>query len=221
MGLLAKEPEGGDFKLVPPGMHPARCYRVIDLGTQNNERYGKLQHKVFIGFEVYGDTDDFRTDDGKPLSIAMWHTVSLGDKANLRRDLESWRGKAFTPEELSGFDVSNLLGAPALMNIIHETNDSGKTYANIASINPLPGAMKDSIPPEPVVAPLLLDLDKFDRDVFEQLPNGLQETIQRSIEWASIQRTGVNAPKAGPQSGTPNPSPAPAGVDDMDDDIPF
>jgi hypothetical protein len=27
---------GGDFTPVPAGLHLARCYRIVDLGTQNN-----------------------------------------------------------------------------------------------------------------------------------------------------------------------------------------
>ena len=62
--------------------------------------------------------------------------LSLSEKANLRKDLESWRGKAFTAEELKGFDIEKLIGVNAMASIIH--NQSGdRTYANISSISKL------------------------------------------------------------------------------------
>jgi hypothetical protein len=50
MGLTARSTGGGSFKPMPAGMHLARCYRVIDLGTQKVEWKGstKLQAKVLV-----------------------------------------------------------------------------------------------------------------------------------------------------------------------------
>ena len=45
MGLIAKKSGGGDFTPVPPGMHLARCYRVIDLGTQSGTYLGVVTKK--------------------------------------------------------------------------------------------------------------------------------------------------------------------------------
>jgi len=40
------------------------------------------------------------------LMISKRYTMSLGEQSTLRKDLESWRGKKFTPEELQGFDLN-------------------------------------------------------------------------------------------------------------------
>ena len=40
MGLTATK-KGGDFEITPDGVHPARCYRVNDLGTQATEWNGQ------------------------------------------------------------------------------------------------------------------------------------------------------------------------------------
>lgn len=33
-GFYVEDSGGKDFVPVPPGLHLARCYRIIDLGTQ-------------------------------------------------------------------------------------------------------------------------------------------------------------------------------------------
>ena len=41
--------------------------------------------------------------DGKPFLVRRRYTASLHEKSALRKDLESWRGRAFTNVELDGF----------------------------------------------------------------------------------------------------------------------
>ena len=58
MALIAKESGGGgSFTPVPPGMHLARCYRIIDLGTQESTYQGTVKKlpKVMLQFEVHGE----------------------------------------------------------------------------------------------------------------------------------------------------------------------
>ena len=63
MALIAKEGEG-TFTPVPPGMHLARCYRVVDLGTQKSEYLGTIKHlpKVMLQFEVHGEDDNGKAE---------------------------------------------------------------------------------------------------------------------------------------------------------------
>ena len=58
------EDRGGNFERCPPGMHLARCYRIIDLGTQKSEYMGQVKylHKIMIGWEIHGEEEN-----GKPL----------------------------------------------------------------------------------------------------------------------------------------------------------
>ena len=110
-----------EFKIAPVGSHLARLYRIIDLGTQTTEYMGqtKMLRKVKFFWELHGD--DLKTDDGKPLIQTRNYTLSLGDKASLRKDLESWRGKSFTEDELRGFDITNLLDKWCMVTIQHRT----------------------------------------------------------------------------------------------------
>jgi len=213
MALIASDSGGGDFKRVPPGTHIARCYRVVDLGTQQVTYKGdsKLQRKVMVGWELFGEDEEggpLQTDDGMPLVISKRYTLSLSDKARLRADLESWRGVAFTAEELKGFDITNLLGKFCMVNVIHAT-EGDKTYANIATIMPVPKAMKASLPAG-VHEMQAFDVTDPDMELFEKFYDKLKETIKASTEWRSREN--------GPTRATANTG---TSFDDVDSDIPF
>ena len=133
MPIYASAGSSGDFKPAPAGLSQAVCVDVVDMGLLKVTFGGleKEQHKVRLVWQL----EDMMSD-GKPFLIQKRYTLSLHEKANLRKDLESWRGRAFTPEELIKFDVETIIGANAQLNIQHVTKD-GKTYANVVSIVPL------------------------------------------------------------------------------------
>jgi hypothetical protein len=167
-------------------MHIARCYRLIDLGTQPKSYQGQAKgeaRKIMASWEILGDE---RMPDGKPFTISKSWFLSMHEKATLRKDLESWRGRPFSLEEESSFDVSKLLGAYCMVNCTQsETN--GKTYTNVAGLTPLPGALKNA-KPAPVHANVIFDLDKPDMKVFEGFHEKLQDAIKKSPEWAQLQK---------------------------------
>lgn len=185
---------GGNFKRVPAGAYIGRCYSLIDLGTQlTSGQYGeKLQHKIQIGWELFGEDENgnpLTIDvDGKemPMTIKKSYTVSLHEKAGLRKDLAAWRGRDFTDEEAKAFDVSKLLGAYCMVNVT-TSESNGKTYSNVAGLTPLPGALKNS-KPAAVHANQIFDLDDPDMKLFSTFHEKLQEAIKRSPEW--VQKNG-------------------------------
>ena len=192
MGFIAKDNGGGDFKRVPPGVYIGRCYSLIDLGTQlTSGQYGeKLQHKIKLSWELFGEDEAGQSltinVDGKemPLTISKNYTMSLHEKAGLRKDLAAWRGRDFTEDEAKAFDVSKLVGAYCMLNCTtSETN--GKTYTNVAGITPLPGALKNS-KPAPVHADVLFNMDDPDMKLFETFYDKLKEQIKHSPEWAQL-----------------------------------
>ncbi len=73
----------------------------------------------------------------KRMCIYKRYTLSLHENASLRKDLENWRGKKFTEEELQGFDLEKLLGVNALITVVHSQGADGKTYSNIAAVSKL------------------------------------------------------------------------------------
>lgn len=202
MGFVASDNGGGDFKKVPQGVHMARCYSLVDMGTQlvRSQHGDKELHKIRIAWELFGEDDDGKPltveRDGVvlPMTISKSYTLSLNEKANLRKDLESWRGKAFTDDEAKGFDITKLLNAYCMINVTHsETN--GKTYANVASITPIPSALKNS-KPEAVHKAIIFDLDAPNWDVFATFHEKLQDAIKSSPEY-TIAAGQSNAPGSG------------------------
>lgn len=163
---------------------------MIDLGTQlsTGEFAGKLQHKIRIGWELFGEDESGQplteNIDGHemPMTISKSYTLSMHEKAGLRIALSAWRGKAFTEEEAKAFDVSKLMGSYAMVNVTHsETN--GKTYTNVAGLSPIPGALKNA-KPAPVHPNQVFDLDTPDMKMFAAFHEKLQDAIKKSPEWA-------------------------------------
>ena len=213
MALIAKESGGGTFTPVPPGMYLARCYRIVDLGTQKSEYLGQVKNlqKVMLQFEVHGEDDEGKpllTAKGEPMSISKNFTLSLAEKATLRKDLQTWRGKEFTADELKGFQLDNVLGAWAMIAITKAMGNNGKEYTNIANINSVPKAMKASLPQGHNKCAAFY-LDSPDMEMFETFSDNLRAKIEQSPEWQS---RGKQSTKESSKD---------SGFDDMDDDIPF
>ena len=196
MAFIATDSGGGNFKRVPPGAYIGRCYSLIDLGTQlSTGQFGeKMQHKIKLSWELFGEDEDgnpLTIDvDGKdmPLTISKSYTVSLHEKAGLRKDLAAWRGRDFTDDEAKAFDVAKLLGAYCMVNVT-QSESNGKTYSNVAGLTPIPGALKNA-KPAPVHDDVKFDLDAPDMKVFNGFHEKLQEAIKKSPEWAQLQRKG-------------------------------
>lgn len=187
MGFVASDSGGGNYKRVPAGAHVGRCFSLIDLGTQlSSGQYGeKLQHKIQIKWELFGEDEQgapLVSDDGSPMTISKSYTLSLSDKASLRKDLASWRGRDFTEEEAKAFDVTKLLGAYCMVNVTTSENN-GKTYTNVAGLTPLPSALKNS-KPNPVHENVIFNLDEPDWTLFDSFHDKLKEAIKRSPEYA-------------------------------------
>jgi hypothetical protein len=196
-----------EFKIAPAGLHMARLYSIIDLGHQSVEWAGesKIMHKVVLTWELHGNDDadqPLKTDDGKPLIVSKRYTVSLGDQARLRQDLEAWSNKKMTAEDRKNFDLKGLLGKFCMVNITH--SEDGK-YANISGISPVPSALRNA-QPDGINAPLHFWLAEFDQAKYDALPKYYKEKITESSEWRGQKAREANEPKI---------------VDDDLSDIPF
>lgn len=130
MPIIAKKTGGGDFIPCPPGTWSAVCCDVVDLGLLEVTFGGKKkkQHKIYISWQI----EEARADN-KPHMISKRYTLSLHEKAALRKDLEAWRGRPFTDDELEGFDVEAVVGVACYIAAVK----SGE-YTNVASIMKLP-----------------------------------------------------------------------------------
>lgn len=148
MSVVVADNGGGGGHAPPPGVHRAVCSRVWDLGMQPGFE-GKEQHKVVILWEL-----DARIEEGeyagRRFIVTNKYTASLNEKAKLRGDLESWRGRAFGTEELAGFDLEKLIGKNCQMNLVEYTKKNGSQGVKIASI----------MPPAAGVTPMKPELDE-------------------------------------------------------------
>lgn len=180
MPIIATEGESKLKQIAPAGTFAARCIQVVDLGTQSTP-FGE-SHKVRISWEIPTETAVFDEKKGQqPFMLSKDYTLSLYEKANLRHDLESWRGKAFTEEQLSGFDIASLLGVPCLLSVLHKPSKDNKTYANVSAISALPKGM--TVPPQ-INPSVQYNVSEGRSDTFKALPGWLQKKIEGSFEFS-------------------------------------
>jgi len=194
---------GGSFKQLDPGSYPAVCTQIVGIGPQESN-FG-LKEKIKLRFEVPSERVEWEVDGEQmegPIITWATYTASLNEKANLRMALEGWRGRAFSDEELKGFEMDAILGAPCMLSIIHRESN-GKTYANIASISKL---MNGVTPPKAEGELISFDIRSYSPGQYTALPEWLQKRVDEGLTHITVE--------------SENPAPPP---DDgwTDDDIPF
>lgn len=167
---------GKEMEIVPAGTYKGRCFKVIDLGTHQNEMFNNWQHQVMIVWEL----PETQMEDKQPFAVTGFYTLSLNAKSNLRKILVSWRGKEFmNDEEAENLDLLTLCGVPAFLNIIHNKNG----YANVASVLPL---KKKECPP--AINPACgFSFENFNAEVLSGFSDKLQGKIKTSKEYLEIQ----------------------------------
>lgn len=205
--LIAKE-AGSTIAPVEEGTYPATCFGIIDTGIQHSEVYGNSAHKVTLLWEL---ADEFIEIEGKkePRTVMKTYTLSLNEKASLRKDLVAWRGKEFTPEQLRGFDITSILGQPCLLNIVHsQPNKEGRIYANISGIMKMPKGMA-----VPVLQSnkILFDLQESPLSMIDTF----SEYLQKKIKESETYKDRVGAAAAFAEESTEY------AVDELDGDLPF
>ena len=135
MALTTSIGSGGEssFESVPPGSYEAVCYRLVDAGTAEEDYKGEIskKHKLYIFWEI----PELKLDDGRPYSIFNGYTNSLNERSNLRRDLQAWRNKPFSDEELEEFDLTKLLGVTCKINVVMNANGNPKISGVFSSDN--------------------------------------------------------------------------------------
>jgi hypothetical protein len=185
MSIIAKN-SGFTRELVPAGNYIARCYKMIEIGTVSELVMGqtKTLHKVRIGWELPTETRVFDQSKGEqPLVIDQEYTLSMNEKSNLRKMLEAWRGRAFTEKEAEAFDITKLLGAPCMLNIIHKQSKTGNSYEQIAGVTAVP----KGIPvPNQINQNFVLSYDAWNQDMFDSLPEFVRIKMQSSLEYAAM-----------------------------------
>lgn len=176
----------GSFELPEAGAHRARLIRITDIGQHESEYQGQKNIRSQVVFEF--ELSDEMGSNGKPLTVSKWYTKSMFSKANLRRDLETWRGKAFSEAEVANFDPAALLGKTCLLTIqVNERTDRSGTSrqrADITAIATVPKQMLKEPVPEMVNTSYIYDMDDHDPEIFEMISPGLRRKIESALDYA-------------------------------------
>lgn len=169
-------PAGEEFtkQLPTEGMVNAKCYAVIDKGSQENERKGvkKMQRQIQLSFET-DQMWEFGDRGTLPLTIHKNYSFFITDNSNLQKDLTSRLGKPQT----SKLNVFDLVGMTAELMVLHNVSKNGKTYPKIVAVKPW---KKDWDLINPIV---MFTLDAFNEDEFLKIPERLRAYIQTSPEY--------------------------------------
>jgi len=185
----------GEFKRVNPGTYAARCYSMIEIGTIETEYLGekKKRHEVMLTWELPTEQEVFHEEKGEePFVVSKTYGLSMHEKSNLRRDLESWRGLGFTEQEATKFDVTKLLGVPCMISIIHKPGrvDPSKTYVEITSISRMPKGLEC---PAQINPTRMLSFENWNQELYESLSDFLKEKIASSDEYKMMNSGMSNA----------------------------
>ena len=168
---------------VEVGTYPARLVQLIDLGVQPRKPYqGQEKDPIQMIWVTYELTNEFMKDESgndiedKP----RWISESF-PFYNLKADRakSTARYMAIDPQVEKGGNWDQLLGCPVAVSVVH--NQSGdRTFANIGNTAPvMKGMPVDELKNEAVV----FSLDEPDLEVFNALPEFLQEKIKGNINY--------------------------------------
>lgn len=188
---------------VPGGTYLAVCVYSIAIGEQLCEFKDKgksYNNQVMLGFELQGVTVEI---DGKqePRTLGRTFNIAKSKNAALRKFVGAWEAKEYTDEEFLELDTNDLVGKPAMLNVV--LNESGE-YSNIESIMQIPMGFPV---PQPTLPLIRFDMEPWDQAAFDKLPEWAQERINKSTEWQknhaptdTIAATPAGQPVAMPQN---------------------
>ena len=211
MSLTLKQGEN-DFEKLEKGIYHATCFRMVDLGTQDNTYKGETNKrlKVRLDFEITEaldpDTNQVMMADGRPFGVGREYTASLFESANLRKDLESWRGKSFTQEELDSLELTDFLGCTVKIEVglTQQTAEFAGGNPKIMRLSEPRNGTEQVATVNPQVAfDMSVYCDEFNGnsnanskamcDVFDEVPAYLQKKVEESYEYRAAVEKGARA----------------------------
>jgi len=177
--LMDTAPAKKEFPPHPAGPFAAIICDVFNLGSRVKQWTGepaRLSAEVAIIFR----THELR-EDGQPFELARRFTKSFGEKANLRKFVQSFLGRVLVEKER--IDIGKLPGKPCLINVVHTVTKQGRTRADVQTIMPLPkGMMAPTLASytrapywETVIAAYAAETAQFERGHASFDPNEFEE----------------------------------------------
>lgn len=189
MSLKAKRKPANNIPPVDGGTYMAVCIGVIDLGEQyrqfEKQKQGRYVNECMFIFEIPSERVQVDGED-KPRWLSTKRlTVSLHERSALYQMLTSWRGRPLSDAELDptgdGFDLSQMLGAGAMLSVSVVERDDGSRHNKIEAVTGFPKGIEV---PKVESEPLLFDADEPDMDMLEKMPEWIQDIIRKSTQFA-------------------------------------
>ena len=189
MAIVATSEASFERTPIPVGNHVARCFSMVEIGTVSGEYQGvpNKNRKVRITWELTNETKTYTNKEGEEITrnhvISKTYTLSLGEKATLRKDLDSWRGQPFTEEQARAFDITKLLNVPCMINVIAAKSKAGKDYEKIQTIATMPKGF-----PAPVAVNEVFELNysEFSVEKFLSLHSFIREDMEKTPEFEAV-----------------------------------
>lgn len=172
-------------EILEEGTYPARIYEYIHLGTQKGEFEGRETnyYKLRFTFEFPTEKRVFKEDKREqPMVMSFDATLSLNEKANLRKIAEACCGK-LTDSEAIDFDVDTLVGKSCLVSVAHKPPKDGIVYAYITGFMPL---MKGLTVENQINETKILTFENWNQEVFDSLPQFVKDKITASPEYKGM-----------------------------------
>jgi len=232
MGLNAgTAPSAGgdrvDQEALKPDLYPARVVQVIDLGLQAREPFkGKPKDPMRMMNLTYELSEEFMKDeDGADvLDKPRWigETLPLynikADRAKSTRRMQS-----IDPAGTTGNEFTALVEMPCQVAIVNNKKGD-KIYNNVGDVSG-PVNLKGYVQPDLVNKPKVFLVDEPDMDVFNDLPEWIQDKIKDNLEYNGSVLQGLLGEKAQPEKdgekvAEPPKPPAPKSPSPPEPDVP-
>lgn len=180
MGLRPSDHKSSsNIPILDAGAHTAICVQILDLGTHHDEKFGKNNRKVRLTWELPEETYTFKEEKGEePRLISKTYNFSNHEKSTFIKDMVSWNGGELAED----FDIENLVGVPAMINVVHERKAPNKVYANVSAVMPVMKAMRGKMP-KPHNPTFYWSIESGRDETFKNLPDFLKEMIVTCQEW--------------------------------------
>ena len=187
---------------VAPGAYPARVVSLVLLGKQTQKFNGEAKAPAQRLRMTYELLDEFLKDDeGKEMTDKpRWVTQEFNFfSLKSERAISTKIYYALDPEEKYEGDFSKLVGAPCIVTIANEkSKKDDRVFEKVSAVS----AMRDkeaAKAPGLVNEPYLFDFYEPDLDIWDRLPEWIQDTIKGAVDFEggalqkALQKAGKNA----------------------------
>lgn len=178
---MSKYENSASEKILPPeGMHNARCIRFLELGTVETDFGDKF--KCQFSFELVDESTTFDEEKGEQnFVVHRTFNRSLKPRSDMGKCVRALLGDEAV-DEAEVVEMDDVLDQPCQVRIKYDDKKKPK-YANIVEILPPPkGKISKS---ENDTQSLYLD-ENFDSDVFDSLPDWMQDNIKETDEGKAL-----------------------------------